>query len=165
MDSGALVPDELVTKMVAERFSEKDAAQGFILDGYPRTIAQAEALDGILAGKNTPLTGVFNIEVPREVIIKRLTGRRVCPQCKVNYNVNTNMKPKQEGICDSCGAALIQRSDDNEKTISNRLQVYEEQTAPLADFYRRAGLLRTITAVGEIEDIVNMIRSAAEWNN
>jgi adenylate kinase len=165
MDSGALVPDELVTKMMAGRLSEKDAEGGFILDGFPRTIAQAEALKGILEDKKTPLSGVVNIEVPQDVIIKRLTGRRMCPQCKANYNVNTNLNPKQEGICDACNTALIQRSDDNEETISNRLKVYEEQTAPLTEFYRRAGLLRTITAIGEIEDIVNMIRSAAEWNN
>jgi len=163
MDRGALVPDELVTKMVAGRLAEEDAAKGFILDGFPRTLQQAKSLNDILKQTGDELTAVINIEVPREVIIKRLTGRRVCPKCKANFNVNTNLKPKQDGICDKCGAELIQRSDDNEETISKRLQVYEEQTAPLIDFYRRAGLLRTISAVGEIQEIVGMIRSAAEW--
>ncbi len=163
MDQGALVPDDLVTKMVSERLKESDAVRGFILDGFPRTQQQAEALNGILDNGRQELTAAINIEVPRAVIIQRLTGRRLCPQCMANYNVNTNLQPKREGICDHCGAGLIQRSDDNEETIFKRLQVYEEQTAPLIDFYRRAGLLRSVEAVGEIDGIVGMIRSAAEW--
>lgn len=163
MDQGALVPDELVTKMVSERLKESDATPGFILDGFPRTLKQAEALDGLLDHGAQQLSAVINIDVPRDVIIKRLTGRRMCQSCKANYNVNTNLKPKQEGICDKCGTALIQRSDDNEETISKRLKVYEDQTAPLIDFYRRAGLLRSVEATGEIDSIVGMIRSAAEW--
>lgn len=163
MDRGALVPDDLVTQMVADRLREADAAEGFILDGFPRTLAQAEALHEILSRQDQALTGVINIDVTRDVIIKRLTGRRVCPQCGANYNVNTNLTPKKEGYCDACAAALMQRSDDNEETIKKRLQIYEEQTAPLIDFYRRTGLLRTITALGEIDEIVGMIRSAAEW--
>ncbi|MCD4813968.1 adenylate kinase [bacterium] len=164
MDQGALVPDALVTKMVAGRLDEADAVQGFILDGFPRTIQQAEALDEILENKGSALSAVINIDVPRDVIIQRLTGRRGCPKCKANYNVNTNLKPKQAGICDQCSTELVQRADDNEETISKRLDVYNEQTAPLVDFYRRTGLLRSITAIGEIAEIVNMIRSAAEWN-
>jgi adenylate kinase len=163
MDRGALVPDELVTKMVEGRLAETDAQKGFILDGFPRTIQQAETLGGILLKNEKSLTAVINIDVPRDVIIKRLTGRRGCPKCGANYNVNTNLKPKVEGICDKCGSALIQRSDDNEETIRKRLEVYEQQTAPLIEYYRKTNLLRTVNAIGEIKDIVAMIHSAAEW--
>lgn len=162
MDRGALVPDELVTKMVAGRLQEPDARKGFILDGFPRTVPQAEALNGILAENGKPLTAVINIDVPRDVIIKRLTGRRMCPKCGANYNVNTNLAPKTAGVCDKCGSELIQRSDDNEETIRKRLEVYEQQTAPLIDFYRKTGLLRTVAATGEIREIVETIRSAAD---
>ncbi|MEW6517449.1 MAG: adenylate kinase [candidate division FCPU426 bacterium] len=164
MDQGALVPDELVTRMVSERLREKDAANGFILDGFPRTIQQAEDLQNLLERDGGVLTAVINIEVPQDVLLRRLTGRRVCPNCRANYNVNTNLRPKQEGICDQCGGQLVQRSDDTVETISKRLQVYQEQTAPLIEYYRKAGLLRTVKAAGEITEIVNMIRAAAEWN-
>lgn len=160
MDRGALVPDDLVVRMLSERLSEPDIAGGFILDGFPRTVAQAQALDALLAAKGLKLTAVVNIEVPREVIILRLTGRRMCPQCGANFNVNTNLRPKVEGICDRCGAKLITRSDDQEDTIRNRLKVYEEQTAPLIDYYRRAGWLRSVAAAGEIPQIVAAIRTA-----
>jgi len=162
MERGALVPDEIVTGMMAERLSETDAAEGFILDGFPRTIQQAEALDKILVEQNHRLNAVVNIEVSREVIIQRLTGRRACPQCHANYNVNTALRPRVENVCDQCGAGLITRSDDNEETITQRLAVYAEQTAPLIDFYRRDGLLRTISAAGEIPEILNKIRAAVE---
>lgn len=164
MDQGALVPDELVTSMVAERLRESDAAAGFILDGFPRTIQQAEALQQLLENGHGALTAVINIEVPQDVLLRRLTGRRVCPNCRANYNVNTNLRPKREGVCDQCGGQLVQRSDDTEETISRRLKVYQEQTAPLIEYYRKAGLLRTVKAAGEIPEIVNMIRAAAEWN-
>lgn len=159
MDHGALVPDDLVVRMLSARLSEADVASGFILDGFPRTVPQAQALDKLLVAKNLKLTAVVNIDVPREVIILRLTGRRMCPKCGANYNVNTNLKPKAEGICDRCGATLIIRSDDQEATIKNRLQVYETQTAPLIDYYRQSGLLRTVAATGEIPKIVADIRS------
>jgi adenylate kinase len=160
MDRGALVPDELVTRMLSERLAAADTKPGFILDGFPRTLQQAQALDGILQAKDIKLTAVVNIEVPREVIIRRLTGRRMCPNCGANYNVNTNLKPKVEGICDKCGAKLITRTDDNEVTIGNRLQVYETQTAPLIAYYQKAALLRTVPAQGEIPEIVARIRAA-----
>lgn len=163
MDRGALVADELVTRMMAERLTQPDAQAGFILDGFPRTIQQAQDLQALLQGKKQELTAVINIEVPREMLIQRLTGRRGCPKCGANYNVNTNLKPKAEGLCDRCGSALVTRSDDNEETIRKRLEVYEQQTAPLIDFYRRAGQLRSIEAKGEIAEIVNTIRSAAEF--
>jgi adenylate kinase len=160
MDKGGLVPDELVTRMLADRLSAEDVKPGFILDGFPRTIAQAQSLDVLLKEKGLNLTAVVNIDVPREVIIRRLSGRRMCPGCGANYNVNTNLKPKQAGVCDKCGAALITRSDDNEATIMNRLQVYEQQTAPLIAYYQKTGLMKTIQAEGEIADIVARIRAA-----
>lgn len=163
MDQGALVPDDLVTSMMAERLRENDAATGFILDGFPRTLQQAEDLRNLLERNRGELTAVINIEVPQDMLLRRLTGRRVCPNCRANYNVNTNLRPKQEGICDQCGGQLVQRSDDTEETITRRLRVYQEQTAPLIEYYRKAGLLRTVKAAGEIPEIVNMIRSAAEW--
>jgi len=160
MDRGALVPDELVTRMLADRLAEGDTAQGFILDGFPRTLQQAEALDQILRDKSIQLTAVVNIDVPRDVIAQRLTGRRMCPNCGANYNVNTNLKPKVEGVCDRCGAKLVTRSDDNEATITNRLQVYEVQTAPLIEYYQRIGLMKTVAAEGAISEIVARIRVA-----
>lgn len=158
MDKGALVSDDLVTRMLSDRLGEADVKPGFILDGFPRTLAQAQSLETLLQQKSLNLNAVVNIDVPREVIIRRLTGRRMCPGCGANYNVNTNLKPKQEGICDKCGQALITRTDDNEATILNRLQVYEQQTAPLIDHYQKTGLLRTVAAEGEIPDIVARIR-------
>ena len=159
MDKGALVPDDLVTRMLADRLNQADVQKGFILDGFPRTIQQARSLDALLKKNAIALTAVVNIEVPNAVIIRRLTGRRMCPQCGGNYNVNTNLKPKQEGICDNCGSALITRSDDNEATIANRLQVYGQQTAPLIDYYAKTGLLRSVHAEGEIADIVAKIHA------
>ena len=164
MDQGALVPDELVTSMVPERLQEADAVAGFSLDGFPRTLQQAEDLRTLLEKDSDGLTAVINIEVPQDVLLRRLTGRRVCTNCRANYNVNTNLRPRREGICDQCGSQLVQRSDDTEETITRRLKVYQEQTAPLIEYYRKAGLLRTVKATGEIPEIVNMIRSAAEWN-
>lgn len=163
MDQGALVPDELVSKMVDDRLDQADAQKGFILDGFPRTISQAETLNNILKSKGQQLDGVVNIDVSRDVIILRLTGRRMCKECGAGYNVNTNLTPKVEGKCDKCGGELYQRSDDNEETISNRLEVYEKQTAPLIDFYRKTGVLRTVNAEGEIADILTTIKAAIEW--
>ncbi len=164
MDQGSLVPDELVTKMVQERLGQGDAERGFILDGFPRTIQQAEALNGILKKMGQELNAVVNIDVPNDVIILRLTGRRMCKQCGAGYNVNTNLKPKQEGICDKCGGELYQRSDDNVGTISNRLEVYKQQTAPLIDYYRKMNLLRSVNAEGDIPDILATIKAAIEWD-
>lgn len=160
MDRGALVPDELVTRMLEARLRADDVKPGFILDGFPRTVAQAESLEAMLARTDMKLSAVVNVEVPRETIVLRLTGRRMCPNCGANYNVNTDLKPKQEGVCDRCGAELVTRSDDNEETIAKRLEVYHEQTAPLIEFYRRLGLLRTVQATGSIPEIVATIRAA-----
>ncbi len=160
MDRGALVPDDLVIRMLAERMQAEDVRRGFILDGFPRTLAQADALGRLLQERSLSLTAVVNIEVPNDVIIRRLTGRRMCPTCGANYNVNTNLKPKTDGLCDRDGTPLIIRSDDNEETIRQRLQVYETQTAALVEYYRNAGLLRSVPAVGQIPEIVAAIQAA-----
>lgn len=140
MDSGALVPDDVILGLMRERLAEGDAARGFILDGFPRTIAQAEGLAAILAERGQRLDKVVKIDVPREELISRLTSRRVCPGCKAVYNVHFR-PPRQEGVCDACGGGIIQRADDTEATVVNRLEVYEQQTAPLVRYYQGLGLL------------------------
>jgi adenylate kinase len=140
MEKGDLVPDDLVIDLVADRLREADAKDGYLLDGFPRTIPQAEALSGILAEEDTGIDKVFYINVPRDVLISRIAGRRVCGGCGKTYHV-TNFPPKVEGICDVCEGELIQRKDDNEDTAANRIDVYERDTAPLADYYRKTGLL------------------------
>jgi adenylate kinase len=162
MDQGALVPDQLVVRMLGERLNEADAQNGFILDGFPRTIPQAQALEELLNKGGKKVTAVVNIDVSRDVIIRRLTGRRHCPGCGANFNVNTNLRPQKEGVCDHCGQTLAQRSDDTVETITKRLEVYESQTAPLIDYYRHAQMLVTVQATGDIAEIVQTIRSAVE---
>jgi adenylate kinase len=149
---GALVPDDVIVKLVAERLKEKDCEAGFILDGFPRTIPQAESLDTILKRTNLRLNGVLSVQVPREVIIERLAGRRTCKNCGALSHVVFD-PPKRSGICDRCGGELFQRDDDREETIAHRLQVYESQTAPLVGYYRERGLLREIDGVGGIDEI------------
>ncbi|ABB16065.1 adenylate kinase [Carboxydothermus hydrogenoformans] len=161
MDKGELVPDEIVIAMVEERISAPDCAKGFLLDGFPRTIPQAEALDKKLAEMGITLDGVINIEVPREELIERLTGRRVCRQCGATYHVKFN-PPKVEGVCDACGGELYQRSDDSLETVSNRLDVYEAQTAPLKDYYAKTGLLKNIDGTKSIEEVFASIKNALQ---
>ena len=156
MDAGQLVPDELVLAMIRNRLAQPDAHKGFILDGFPRNIPQAEALDRMLGEMGQPLDLALLIDVDFEVLMQRLTGRRTCESCGRVYNVYTN-PPKFDERCDECGGVLRQRADDNEETISNRLRVYEAQTAPLIDYYRNQGKLRTVQGVGEIEDIFRAI--------
>ena len=152
INRGALVPDDVIVNLVAERLKEKDCENGFILDGFPRTIPQAASLDGLLKQRGISLTAVLSIRVPHKVIIQRLAGRRTCRNCGALAHVIFT-PPKKEGACDRCGGELYQRDDDREETIANRLKVYEEQTAPLADYYRQQGLLREIDGVGGVEDI------------
>jgi adenylate kinase len=140
MEKGGLVPDELVIALVADRLAQDDAKDGYLLDGFPRTIPQAEALDGILAESGASIDKVFYINVPRDVLISRIAGRRVCGECGKTYHV-TNFPPKTEGVCDICGKELIQRKDDNEDTAATRIDVYDKETKPLADYYRAAGIL------------------------
>lgn len=143
MSTGDLVPDEIVTRSVIERMSKPDAGDGVILDGYPRTKNQAVSLDEALAKAGKKLEVVLYFRTSEEVAVQRLTGRRVCPECGKNYHV-TNMPPAKEGICDICGAELIQRKDDNIETVKNRFKVYQDRTKDLIDYYREKGLLKEV---------------------
>ena len=157
MDAGKLVPDSVIIGIVAERVAKEDCAKGYILDGVPRTIAQAEALEdaGIL------FDHVISIETADEVVTQRLSGRRVCPQCGAPYHI-TNNPPKAEGICDACGHELIQRKDDSADTIASRLEVYHAETEPLKEFYQKRDLLRLVADEGSIEDINGRIMAILE---
>ena len=157
MDAGKLVPDEVIIGIISERLDEPDCAKGYILDGVPRTIAQAEALEK--AG--IAFDHVISIETADEVVTQRLSGRRVCPQCGAPYHV-TNNPPKAEGICDACGHELIQRKDDSADTIASRLEVYHAETEPLKEFYQKRDLLRLVADEGSIEDINGRIMAILE---
>ncbi len=152
MEAGALVPDEVVCGIVEERVSQPDCAKGFILDGFPRTIAQAQFVDAMLErkGRGNPLT--VNIRVDEDVLLKRLTGRRTCSVCGEIYNVHFN-PPKQAGVCDKDGGRLLERADDNETTIRQRLVAYNNQTSPLIDYYRKKGLLHDLNGNLEADQI------------
>lgn len=156
MDAGQLVPDEVVVGMVKERLTKPDCRNGFLLDGFPRTLAQADALSATLAQMSIALDGVINIAVPREKLMARLTGRRICRSCGASFHVVFN-PPKQEGVCDSCGGELYQRDDDNEATVGNRLDVYEAQTQPLIDYYANKGQLININGDQEIKQVMEDI--------
>ena len=145
MKAGDLVSDDLIMGIMEERLKEDDCKNGYLLDGFPRTIPQAEALKELLAKMGEELDMVVNIVVPREVILDRLTTRRTCEDCGEIYNVKSN-PPKQEGVCDKCGGKVVQREDETEEAISNRLDVYNKMTAPLADFYEKEGNLLTVEA-------------------
>ena len=156
-EAGQLVPDEVVIGIIKERLAKGDCDNGFILDGFPRTIPQAEALDsmGIVIDK------VVDIDVPDEAIAERMTGRRVCPDCGASYHL-INKKPAKEGICDSCGAELIQRKDDAPETVADRLKVYHDQTEPLKGYYEGTGKLRTVEGLGSVADITAKVVKALE---
>lgn len=161
MDAGSLVPDEVTIGIVAERLAEADCANGFLLDGFPRTNAQADALDKILANLQMNLDGVLNIEVAEVKLIERLTGRRICRQCGATYHMVFN-SPSTEGICDKCGGELYQRSDDTLETAKNRLDVYNLQTQPLIDYYREKGILKEINGDQDIDKVLEDILAALE---
>lgn len=152
MNSGGLVSDDLIMGIMEERLQEADCAKGFLLDGFPRTIPQAEALKGLLDKLNIKLDFAVEIDVPRDVILDRLTTRRTCSNssCQAIYNVKSN-PPKQEGICDKCGSPVIQRDDETEEAISKRLDTYDEMTAPLVGFYKNEGNLLTVSATDSNE--------------
>ena len=158
MDAGLLVPDCLIKDLIAERLQEQDTAKGFIFDGFPRTIAQAEALKEIGASLGFDIDAVVNIDVSSEAIVTRLSGRRSC-QCGAVYHV-VSKPPEKEGVCDQCGAALYQRSDDQEAVIRNRLEQYEAQTRPLIDLYEKEGKLVTIDGNKQIEVVFADILAA-----
>jgi len=158
MDQGLLVPDDVTIGIVEERLQQSDCEKGFLLDGFPRTLSQAEALDDILARLNTGLDHVINLKVDREKLLARLTGRRICKNCGSTYHVIFN-PPKQEGICDKCGGELYQRSDDNEESVGIRLDEYINKTAPLLTFYENKGLLRQIDGDQEIDVVSSQIAS------
>jgi adenylate kinase len=145
MKAGDLVSDDLIMGIMGERLKEADCKNGYLLDGFPRTIPQAEALKKLLAGMGEKLDCVVNISVPRNVILDRLTTRRTCTSCNAIYNVKSN-PPKKEGVCDKCGGPVVQREDETEAAISNRLDVYNQKTAPLAGFYEKEGMLMTVDA-------------------
>ena len=162
MDRGKLVPDEVVVGIVRERLMAPDCKKGFILDGFPRTLPQAEALDATLGEMKREIDHVISIEVDNEELLRRLTGRRTCRNCGTMYHVIFN-PPAKEGICNVCGGELYQRDDDREATIRARLQVYEDQTAPLIAYYNKKGLLRPIKGVGTIEEIFrNIVKVVGE---
>ena len=152
MDAGSLVPDEVVVGIVEERLARPDCAIGFILDGFPRTVGQADALNRTLAGMGKTIEHVISITVDKEELLGRITGRRTCRLCGKGYHLLFD-PPKRNGACDECGGELYQRDDDSEETMRNRLDVYEKQTAPLIAYYAQESLLRTICGTGSIEDI------------
>lgn len=156
MKAGDLVPDSLIMDIMEERLQQSDCQSGFLLDGFPRTIPQAESLKGLLGKLGIKIDAAVSLDVPREVILDRLTTRRTCVDCGAIYNVKS-MPPKVAGVCDKCGGKVVQRDDETEEAISNRLDVYNAKTAPLADFYAREGLLMSVTATSS-EVVVNAIK-------
>jgi adenylate kinase len=157
MKAGDLVSDDLIMGIMRERLKEDDCKSGYLLDGFPRTIPQAEALTELLADMGEQLDAVVNIDVPRDVILDRLTTRRTCQDCGEIYNVKSN-PPKEEGKCDKCGGAVVQRDDETEEAINNRLDVYNKMTAPLADFYEKEGSLLTVEATSS-EKVIDAIKA------
>lgn len=156
MDQGLLVPDELTVKILMDRVSQEDCKNGYILDGFPRNIPQAEVLDKALAELGDKIDHAIDMEVPDERIIRRMMGRRACVSCGATYHVE-NVPPKKEGICDKCGDALILRDDDREETVKNRLNVYHEQTQPLIEFYEKKGILKTVDGTKDMMDVFKEI--------
>lgn len=154
MDKGNLVPDSLILRMIEERIDSESSDAAFMFDGFPRTLDQAEGLDRIFSERNASIDHVFNLIVPREILLKRLTGRRVCRNCGAVYHMESH-PPKQTGVCDQCGGELYQRSDDSEETILNRLEVYKKQTAPLIEYYEEKSLLRDVDAAGSVAQTVS----------
>ena len=159
MDAGNLVPDSVTNSMVEDRLGQSDVGNGFLLDGYPRNVGQAEFLDGVLNAKGAPLDSVLELSIANDEIIKRLSGRRICRGCGASFHIHFE-KPSKDGLCDKCGGELYQRQDDNEATIANRLNVYTEQTEPIIEYYKKAGLLKVISATGAVSEITSQAISA-----
>jgi adenylate kinase len=161
IDAGKLVPDDVTIGLIEERLARPDAQNGFILDGFPRTTKQATALDALVRNKSLHLDGVIEIKVDPNEVLRRLTGRRLCAVCQTPYHLES-APTKLPGVCDRCGGPLVQRQDDDEKTVLNRLDEYQRKTAPLAEYYRAAGLLRVVNGNGEMDEITNRIMSALQ---
>ncbi|TAL25171.1 MAG: adenylate kinase [Nitrospirae bacterium] len=159
MDAGGLVSDKIVLGLIEDRLKQPDCKKGFILDGFPRNTAQAESLDGILKNLGMPIDSALSVDVPKDDLMKRLTGRRTCKGCQQMYNIYFSA-PKKDGTCDKCGGALFQRDDDKEETIKKRLDVYEAQTSPLFDYYGKKGILKSVKGVGSIDEIFSKVCSA-----
>lgn len=161
IDRGNLVPDEITIGMVEQRLNQPDCAQGALLDGFPRTIPQAEELDRILSDLGSSLTGVLSVGVPEDVLVERASGRRICRSCGKSYHLAFN-PPQQEGVCDADGGELYQRLDDQPETVRQRLAVYQEQTSPLAAFYEERGILKAINGDQSIADVAQDIAQVVE---
>ncbi len=156
MDKGLLVPDELTVRLLLDRVAQEDCVNGYVLDGFPRTIPQAEVLDEKLTELDEKVDYAVNVDVPDENIINRMSGRRACLNCGATYHI-VSIPPKKEGICDVCGSELVLRDDDQPETVKNRLKVYHEQTQPLIDYYEKKGVLRTVDGTLPMEEVFDAI--------
>lgn len=152
MDKGQLVPDELTVKILLDRVAKEDCKNGYVLDGFPRTIPQAEVLEDALTKLNDKIDYAINVEVPDENIVRRMSGRRACLSCGATYHI-VHIPPKAEGVCDRCGKDLVLRDDDKEETVQKRLNVYHEQTQPLIDFYEKKGVLKEVDGTVDMKDV------------
>ncbi|MBN2566938.1 adenylate kinase [Candidatus Woesearchaeota archaeon] len=161
MNGGNLVPDDIILHLIEDRIRQDDAINGYIFDGFPRNIEQAKALDRLMGKVKHHIDAVVDLEVPDDVVITRTAGRRVCKACNAVYHVELN-PPREEGVCDACGGELIQRDDEKEETVRNRLKVYKEQTAPVRDFYRAKGLLRSFDGTQTMATLTDQIISALD---
>jgi len=153
MDAGNLVPDEVTIAMAKDRMEQPDAVNGFLLDGFPRNVSQAEALDEMLKAESMKLDAVLDLEVPEDEVVKRIAGRRICRNDSAHVFHVTYQAPKTEGVCDTCGGELYQRDDDSEETVRKRLEVYHTQTEPIIDYYKTQGLVVTISALGKVDEV------------
>jgi adenylate kinase len=158
MDQGLLVPDELTVKILLDRVAQEDCKNGYVLDGFPRTIPQAEVLDKALSELGDKIDYAIDVDVPDENIVKRMGGRRACLSCGATYHIE-HVPPKKEGICDNCGSKLVLRDDDKPETVKNRLNVYHEQTQPLIEFYTKKGVLKTVDGTVDMQDVFKAIVS------
>lgn len=156
MDQGLLVPDELTVKILLDRVAQPDCKNGYVLDGFPRTIPQAEVLDEALTKLGEKIDYAINVDVPDENIVRRMSGRRACLKCGATYHIE-HVPPKAEGMCDACGSELVLRDDDKPETVQNRLKVYHDQTQPLIDFYTGKGVLRTVDGTVDMQDVFKAI--------
>lgn len=158
MDQGLLVPDELTVKILLDRVAKEDCREGYVLDGFPRTIPQAEVLDEALGKLGENIDHAIDVDVPDENIVKRMSGRRACLKCGATYHVE-HVPPKKDGICDDCGSELVLRDDDRAETVSNRLKIYHDQTQPLIEYYTRKGILKTVDGTMDMKDVFQAIKN------